>query len=428
MRTLAAVITTGAAIAVTLVAVLGTGAQADDRAAAGERDGGRITGAHDPGRIAGRYIVVLRDGAAASQVASAHQRAFGARVDEVYRSAIHGYSAAMSAAQARRLAQAPAVQTVQADSLVRATAQTLPTGINRANADASPTAAVDGTDQRVDVDVAVLDTGVDLDHPDLNVNQAGATNCNALGLNPDDQHGHGTHVAGTIGALDNGSGVVGMAPGARIWPVKVLNAAGMGSTSDVICGIDYVTAHADQIEVANMSLGGQGTDDGACGTRNGDAQHQAICESVAAGVTYVVAAGNGSANAAQTTPAAYDEVITVSALADFNGEPGGGAAPTCRNDVDDTFAGFSNFGADVDLIAPGVCIRSTWRGGGYSTASGTSMASPHAAGGAALYLSGNPGASPEQVRSALRAAGSTAWNAADDPDGTKEPLLDVTGF
>jgi subtilisin len=434
MRKLAAVLTTGAAIATTLVAVLAAGAHAGDRAGGGEAEGttgqgaGLIADAHDPDRIAGRYIVVLRDGAAVSPMAARQERRYGAQVHSVYRAALNGYSATMSVHEARRLAQAPAVQAVQADTLVRATAQTVPTGVNRANADASPTAAIDGSDQRVDVDVAVLDTGVDLDHPDLNVHQAGATNCNTLGINPDDQHGHGTHVAGTIGALDNGAGVVGMAPGARIWPVKVLNAAGMGSTSDVICGIDYVTAHADQIEVANMSLGGQGTDDGDCGASNNDAQHQAICESVAAGVTYVVAAGNESSNAARTTPAAYDEVITVSALADFNGLPGGGAAPTCRSDVDDTFAGFSNFGADVDLIAPGACIGSTWRNGGYSTASGTSMASPHVAGGAALYLASHPGASPEQVKSALQSAGSLDWSATDDPDGIKERLLDVSGF
>ncbi|HSE69588.1 MAG TPA: S8 family serine peptidase, partial [Nocardioidaceae bacterium] len=224
------------------------------------------------------------------------------------------------------------------------------------------------------------------------------------------------------------AGVVGMAPGARIWPVRVLNNAGSGTFSAIVCGIDYVTAHADQIEVANMSLGGGGADDGNCGRSNNDAMHTAICSSVAAGVTYVVAAGNESSNAAGSVPAAYDEVITVSALADFNGLPGGGAASTCRSDVDDTFASFSNFGADVDIIAPGVCINSTWKGGGYSTISGTSMASPHVAGGAALYTANNPSASPSQVKSALQAAGSTDWNNADDPDGIKEKLLDASTF
>jgi subtilisin family serine protease len=177
-----------------------------------------------------------------------------------------------------------------------------------------------------------------------------------------------------------------------------------------------------------MSLGGGGEDDGSCGSKDGDAMHAAICESVAAGVTYVVAAGNDSADAAEFTPAAYDEVITVSALADFNGLPGGGAPSTCRSDVDDTFASFSNYGADVDLIAPGVCIESTWMLGGYNTISGTSMASPHVAGGAALYKATHPSASPAQVKSALQAAGSTDWNNADDPDGIKEKLLDVSSY
>ncbi len=177
-----------------------------------------------------------------------------------------------------------------------------------------------------------------------------------------------------------------------------------------------------------MSLGGGGEDDGNCGATSGDAMHAAICEAVAAGITFVVAAGNDSADAAEFTPAAYDEVITVSALADFNGLPGGGAASTCRADVDDTFASFSNYGSDVDIIAPGVCINSTWKSGGYSTISGTSMASPHVAGGAALYAATHPGATPTQVKSALQSAGSLDWNDSDDPDNTKERLLDVTTY
>jgi subtilisin family serine protease len=277
----------------------------------------------------------------------------------------------------------------------------------------------------VDVDVAVIDTGVDLDHPDLNVYTAGAKNC-STGRSADDGNGHGTHVSGTIGALDNDLGVVGVAPGARIWPVRVLNRSGSGSTASVVCGIDYVTAHASEIEVANMSLGGGGSDDGNCGINNNDAMHRAICASVLAGVTYAVAAGNESDNAANHVPAAYDEVITVSALADFNGLPGGGAAATCRADVDDTFADFSNFGADVDLIAPGVCILSTWKGASYNTISGTSMATPHVAGGAALYKSTQPAASPAAVKAALQAAGNLNWTG--DPDGTKEPLLNVDIF
>jgi subtilisin family serine protease len=384
----------------------------------------------DAGQAAERYIVVLKNSAAAGVVASLHELTYGIDVGHVYKSALKGYSALMTPAVAGLIEGLPVVEWVQADTRVRASAQTLPTGIDRSNADLSPTAAIDNKDERVDVDVAVIDTGVDLDHPDLNVYKAGGKNCTLLGIifPPDDDNGHGSHVAGTIGALDNSAGVVGMVPGARIWPVKVLSAIGIGFTSEVICGIDYVAANASQIEVANMSLGGTGSDDGNCGNTSGDAEHRAICAAVGAGVTFVVAAGNDSSDAAGFVPAAYDEVVTVSALADFNGQPGGGAASTCLADGDDTLADFSNFGADVDLIAPGVCIDSTYMLGGYDTLSGTSMASPHAAGGAALYLANNPEASPAQVKSALQAAGSLDWNNSDDPDGVKERLLNVAGI
>jgi len=372
-----------------------------------------------------KYIVVLDDGAASSRLAFAHGARFGVDVAHTFGSALNGYSAEMSPAVAGRVSKDPMVAWVQKDTTLKTTAQSTPTGIDRSEADLSPTSRINGIDDRVDVDVAVIDTGVDLTHPDINVYSAGAKNCSPGATSANDMHGHGTHVSGTIGAIDNGRGVVGMAPGARIWPVKVLSDDGIGFTSDVICGIDYVTENADQIEVANMSLGGAGTDDGDCGNTNNDAMHTAICSSVAAGVTYAVAAGNDSADAANSTPAAYDEVITVSALADFNGRTGGGAPSTCHADEDDTFASFSNHGADVDIIAPGVCVNSTWMLHGYNTISGTSMASPHVAGGAALYKANNPGASPAQVKAALRNAGSTDWNSSDDPDGVQEPLLNA---
>jgi len=379
--------------------------------------------------VPGGYIVVLEDGARPGAVARLHSRLLDVRVQHVYRHAMKGYSAAMPAITAAAVERLPGVEWVEPVRVVRAAAQTLPTGIDRVDGDLSPRARIDGKDERVDVDVAVLDTGVDLDHPDLNVFAGGARNCTFLSLGgANDDHGHGTHVAGTVGALDNGSGVVGVAPGARIWPVKVLNLLGTGNTADVVCGIDYVTSKAGEIEVVNMSLGGSGRDDGNCGNSNNDAQHRAICRSVAAGITYVVAAGNDSRDAAGYAPASYDEVITVSALADFNGKPGGGASSTCRTDEDDTFATFSNFGPDVDLIAPGVCILSSRTGGGTTTMSGTSMASPHVAGAAALYLAGAPGTSPAAVRAALIAAASSDWNAVDDRDATKEPLLHVAGL
>ncbi len=218
-------------------------------------------------------------------------------------------------------------------------------------------------------------------------------NC-STGRKYDDGHGHGTHVAGTAAAKDNGSGVVGVAPGAPLYSVRVLDNTGSGTTSSVICGIDWVTANGPgtgaDIKVANMSLGGSGSDDGNCGNSNNDAEHKAICRSVAKGITYVVAAGNNNSDLARHIPSAYDEVLTVTAEADFNGQPGGGAAATCRADVDETAADFSNFaGNSADeghtIAAPGVCIRSTWKSGGYNTISGTSMATPHVAGVAALW-------------------------------------------
>lgn len=385
----------------------------------------------DEGTIPGSYIVTLIAGASPGQVAQEHAQAHGARLDHIYEHALRGYAAHMSEAAAKRVAADPRVRFVVPDRVVTADAQTLPTGIDRVDAEKS-TANIDGTDDRVDVDVAVIDTGIDLKHPDLNV--VGGKNC-STGKSYADGNGHGTHVAGTIAAKDDGNGVVGVAPGARLWAVRVLDNRGSGSMSSVVCGIDWVTSTrtdantGNDIEVANMSLGGGGSDDGDCGYTNRDPEHQAICRSVGFGVTYTVAAGNSAVDAATQVPAAYDEVITVSALADFNGKPGGGAEATCRSDVDDTFANFSNYGVDVDLIAPGVCIYSTYKGGGYATLSGTSMASPHVAGTAALYKVNHPFSTPSEVQAALIAAGNFVdWDSLDDRDHVKEPRVNAMVF
>jgi subtilisin family serine protease len=387
----------------------------------GPLDTGGTVQAAAQGAIKDQYIVVLRDDVSDPRaVAQQHANANGLGVLQVYEHALKGYAAKIPPARLNAVRSDPRVEYVSEDFEVEAFAQTLPTGVDRIDGDLSSTASgtASGTNNVVNVDVAVIDTGIDRTHPDLNV--VGGKNC-STGGSYNDGNGHGTHVAGTIGAKDDGNGVVGVAPGARLWAVRVLNNAGSGSWSSVICGIDWVTARASTIKVANMSLGGSGSD-GAC---NSAALHQAICNSVAAGITYAVAAGNDSKNASTFVPAAYDEVITVSALADFNGKPGGGAASTCRTDVDDTFADFSNYGADVDLIAPGVCILSTWKGGGYNTISGTSMASPHVAGAAALYRSANSSATPSQVKTALQNAGTTDWSTGSDPDSTHEKLLNV---
>ncbi|HEX5524047.1 MAG TPA: S8 family serine peptidase [Pedococcus sp.] len=370
------------------------------------------------GTVPDSYIVSLRSGDA-GVVAAEQAGRDGASVTHVFRSAMRGYAARMTPAQAARVAADSRVAAVVPDRYVSMAAQSVPSGIDRIGADKSYTASGDGAGS-VDVDVAIIDTGIDRKHRDLNV--VGGVNCVPGNLPWDDRNGHGTHVSGTVAAKDNKGGVVGVVPGARLWSVRVLDSQGAGTWSSIICGVDWVTAHASTIEVANMSLGGSGTE-GSC-TDGG--LREAICKSVAAGVTYVVAAGNESSDAQSFVPATYPEVITVSAIADFDGLPGGLSAPQCSIGTDDTFASFSNFGSDVDLTAPGVCVRSTWLGGGYATLSGTSMATPHVTGAAALYKATHPTATPAQVKAALVAAGTHDWKG--DPDGVQEPLVDVAGF
>jgi subtilisin len=377
-----------------------------------------VTAAAAPGQAA-KYIVTLHPGTDPGAVAAEHQRSRGASVTHVYRHALKGYAATLTPAAAAALAADPQVAAVVRDREVRMSAQSVPPGIERVGSDQSSTVAGDGRGA-VDVDIAIVDTGIDPKHRDLNV--VGGVNCIQGNNSFLDLNGHGTHVAGTAAAKDNNVGVVGVAPGARLWAVRVLDANGNGAWSSIICGIDWVTARAATIEVANMSLGGSGGD-GSCTDKG---LREAICRSTAAGVTYVVSAGNSASDAANFVPATFDEVITVSAITDFDGEPGGVGAPTCQTGFDDTFANFSNYGPDVDLAAPGMCVLSTWRGGGYRSISGTSMASPHVAGAAALYLSAHPDATPAQVRTALRAAGTTDW--VGDPDTTQEPLLDVSSL
>jgi subtilisin len=298
--------------------------------------------------------------------------------------------------------------------------QTVPTGIRRIAADQNPQAAIRGDGGAIDVDVAVLDSGIAA-HPDLTI--AGGTACTGEGTGDGD--GHGTHVAGTIGAQDNGFGVVGVAPGARLYAVKVLNNQSVGDYESIICGLDWVVDNANTIDIVNMSLGGSAPET----TCLNGALHAAVCNTILAGVTVVVAAGNEAEDASGHFPANYDEVITVSALTDFNGRPGGQAASTCYSDGDDTFARYSNFGAEVDITAPGTCILSTWPGGAYETLLGTSMATPHVT-GAALYIAVNQAATPVDVRAYLLGpTGSRPQQFAeglvvdDDPDAIPEPVL-----
>jgi alpha-tubulin suppressor-like RCC1 family protein len=382
----------------------------------------------DPVLPTGRYIITLEDGVHPETGTALLAIQGGFDVDHLYRRALSGFSARLTPAEVTVLATHPAVRYVEPDRIVSIDAETLPTGIDRI--DIGPPGDINGTTPDLDIDIAVIDTGIQPDHPDLRVSGGfasygfvffifefcGETDSFA------DGHGHGTHVAGTAAAKDNDQGVVGVAPGARLWAVRVLGPEGTGCLSDVIAGVDWVTENAATIEVANMSI--ESEDSPSLCT--------AMANSVAAGVVYAVAAGNSGINAQNTTPANCADVIAVSAVADYNGAPGGGAAPTCQNlGADDTLAVFSNYGAVVDMAAPGVCIISTWLGGGYNTISGTSMASPHVAGGVARFIldEGYSGSSDgPAVLAAMAAAGWTepqngACGFGGDPDGIPEPML-----
>ena len=367
--------------------------------------------------IEDRYIVVLKPSKGDPEQAASDLASDSADVvvTHVYEEILDGFAAVIPDDQLDDVRNDPRVESVVPDQEVHAFDLNLPTGINRIDADQNATAKIDGKNERVDVDVAVLDTGIG-PHPDLDV--AGGISCIDGTTSYADDNDHGTHVAGTIGALDNGVGVVGVAPGARLWAVKVLDREKHGWWSDVICGLNWVVANSGKIDVVNMSLGWYGAD-GPCAETP---LHDAICRVVDAGVPVVVAAGNDSKDAAGFVPAAYDEVITVSALADSDGRRGGDGRATTQG-PDDSLADFSNFGADVDIAAPGVDILSTVLGG-YARGYGTSVASPHVAGAAALFLAKQPGATPAEVKAHLL---STRKDIVlpNDPDGISEGVLYV---
>jgi subtilisin len=381
----------------------------------------------------GDVIVILADSNAPAAEVEAAANAEGVEPTVVFTNVVDGYAANVTPAQAEQLAESPAVAAIFPNNPVYQAAQTVPAGIKRIGATANEIANINGVDQRVNVDVAVLDSGIDPTTGDLNV--AGGIDCSSSGTFQDGS-GHGTHVSGTIAALDNNIGVVGVAPGARLWSVRVLSDFGIGNDATLICGLDWVYANRSTIDVVNMSVSGSGPD-APCTRSSNEANwdsplHESICKVYDAGIPIVAAAGNQNRDAETTTPATFDEVIAVSAFADYDGTSGGlGTGCTNPDDhfFDQTDSLGSNWGADIDIMAPGVCVLSTAMGGGAGVRTGTSMAAPHVTGALALYLSQNPNASPAQAKSWLLGVAASQDSAdgilGGDTDGIAEPVLRV---
>jgi aqualysin 1 len=333
------------------------------------------------GAVPGRYIVVFDEGEVRdpTAVAREHAQRHGAEVLFTYQYAIEGYAARLPERRLDEVRADERVDYVEPDQTMHAQAQTLPWGINKIDADRSATAlAGNGSGAVSGVNAYVIDSGI-YRHTDLNV----VRHVNFVGDGRNtDCHGHGTHVAGTVGAKDNTSDVVGVAPGAPLIGVKVLGCTGSGATSGVIKGVDWVTANATKPAIANLSMSGgvsQALDD-------------AVRRSAAGGVFYSLAAGNQGANACNYSPAragagTNNGIMTVAATNSSDGA-----------------TSWSNYGSCVDLWAPGASILSTKMGGGTATRNGTSQAAPHVGGGAALYLSKNTAASPTTVEGTLKAA------------------------
>ena len=302
--------------------------------------------------------------------------------EEIYQSALKGFTVRLTPGQARLLASDNDVKIIERDAIISlspinatgkpvrpAPTETIPWGITRVGGGTTTSIAT----------AWIIDTGIDLDHPDLNVDVARSKTFLGSRTTPDDQNGHGTHVAGTIGAKNNAIGVIGVAPGVKLVSVRVLDRSGSGTTSGVIAGVDYVKDNGNDGDVANMSLGGGVS----------DALDLAVYNASAV-IKFALAAGNEKDNANNHSPARVNgpNIYTVSAM-----------------DKNDTWAYFSNYGnPPVDYCAPGYYIYSTYKSGGYATLSGTSMAAPHVAG---LLLLGSI---------------KTNGYVIDDPDGKPDPI------
>ncbi len=343
--------------------------------------------------IPGHYVVILKDGVSDKSLDYAGSQGVmrgmaqdvltangvgNAAVPHVYSKALSGFSAHLSPVQAAQLATDERVARIEPDQYVSIcrggppsgggpVAETMPWGITRVGG------AVNYSGNNV---AWIIDSGIDLDHPDLNVDASRGYNFIDPAVSPDDDNGHGTHVAGTVAAIDNDIDVVGVAAGATVIPVKVLDRRGSGSMTGVLAGVDFVAANGSAGDVANMSLGGpiyELLDEAVVNASNG-------------GIHFALAAGNESTDANSSSPARANGtyIYTVSA-----------------GDINDNWASFSNYGnPPVDYNAPGYNILSLAPGGGVATMSGTSMASPHVCGlllstGGSLSMDGTINGDPD---------------------------------
>ena len=370
----------------------------------------------DPGKfirmgekaIPGQYIVVLDmdvdnsgkgDFALAATAAQDLTSAYGGVVTETYADALNGFAAQMTEEEALNLSKDPRVRFVEEDSIVQAdvTQSNPPWGLDRIDeTDLPRNGTYTYTTTGAGVNVYIIDTGIRRTHTQFGGRAFIGFDAIGDGRNTSDCNGHGTHVAGTVGGS-----TFGVAKDVRLFAVRVLNCSGSGTNSGVIAGVNWVTSNHIDPAVANMSLGGGAS----------SALDTAVRNSIAAGVTYAVAAGNSNTNAANSSPARVAEAITVGS-----------------STINDARSSFSNFGSVVDIFAPGSSIQSAWWTSDTATAtiSGTSMASPHVAGVAARIKQSNPGASPATVRNDM-VNQATLNRLSGIPTGTANRLLFRSG-
>ncbi|MGW6062539.1 S8 family peptidase [Streptomyces sp. NPDC055189] len=364
---------------------------------------GTVIGAGSADAVKGSYIVTLKKDSglkAASTQGKGLISEYGGSVQKTFKSALNGYTAELSAAEARQLAADPSVATVEQNQRVQAdaTQTSAPWGLDRIDQTSLP---LSGTYTYPDtagsgVTAYVIDTGVRITHSEISGRAVNGYDAVDGDNTAQDGNGHGTHVATTIAGK-----TYGVAKKAKIVAVRVLDNNGSGTTAGVIAGIDWVTSNhaAGAPAVANMSLGG-----GASTTLD-----NAVKNSIADGVSYAVAAGNEGVNASSSSPARVPAAITVGATSNT-----------------DAKASWSNYGSVLDIFAPGVSIKAGWNTGdtATNTISGTSMATPHVAGAAAVYLAGHTSATPAQVSTAL-VNGATSGKVTSPGSGSPNKLLKI---